>query len=171
MDRRLAQGLYNASLAGFRSGCAELPNLLSIHPLKALSDRTGLKLSLVASALFFLAVTATSCARWANFEYRTFDLAFYVQGIWQFLHGRFDVSVLQVPLLGNHVEPIVFLLAPLFFARAASAHLCGRAKCGPRAHGADWVSHRAKARSGSVRRSADRCLYPARSGRRLRRAS
>jgi uncharacterized membrane protein len=80
--------------------------------LKALSDRTGLRLSIVAGALFFLAVTATSCARWANFEYRTFDLAFYVQGIWQFLHGRFDVSLLKVPLLGNHVEPIVFLLAP-----------------------------------------------------------
>ncbi len=80
--------------------------------MKALSDRTGLRLSIVAGALFFFAVTATSWARWANFEYRTFDLAFYVQGIWQFLHGRFDVSLLQVPLLGNHVEPIVFLLAP-----------------------------------------------------------
>lgn len=92
--------------------CVQRPNLLSIQSLKALSDRTGLSFSIVASALFFLAVTATSGARWANFEYRTFDLAFYVQGIWQFLHGRFEVSLLQVPLLGNHVEPIVFLLAP-----------------------------------------------------------
>jgi uncharacterized membrane protein len=80
--------------------------------LNTLSDRSGLRLSIVAGALFFVLVTATSCARWANFEYRTFDLAFYVQGIWQFLHGRFDVSLLQVPVLGNHVEPIVFLLAP-----------------------------------------------------------
>jgi uncharacterized membrane protein len=80
--------------------------------LNTLPDRNGLRFSIVAGAVFFLAVTATSCARWANFEYRTFDLAFYVQGIWQFLHGRFDVSLLQVPLLGNHVEPIVFLLAP-----------------------------------------------------------
>ncbi len=83
--------------------------------MKALSDRTGLRLSIVAGALFFLAVTATSGARWANFKYRTFDLAFYVQGIWQFLHGRFEVSILNVPLLGNHVEPIVFLFAPIFF--------------------------------------------------------
>jgi uncharacterized membrane protein len=67
-------------------------------------------------ALIFWALwTWTSYGRWANFEYRTFDLAFYVQGIWQFLHGRFDVSVLGVPLLGNHVEPIVFLFAPFFF--------------------------------------------------------
>src|SRR3979409_910356 len=53
-------------------------------------------------------------ARWANFEYRTFDLAYYVQALWQLIHGRFHVSVLDVPLLGNHVEPIVFLIAPLF---------------------------------------------------------
>jgi uncharacterized membrane protein len=71
-------------------------------------------MSFVLSALFFIGTTWTSYARWANYEYRTFDLAFYVQGIWQFLHGRFDVSVLGLPLLGNHVEPIVFLFAPLF---------------------------------------------------------
>ena len=70
---------------------------------------------LALAVLFFAVSTATSWARWANFEYRTFDLAFYVQALWQFIHGRFGVSVLGVPLLGNHVEPIIFLLAPLFF--------------------------------------------------------
>src|SRR6185437_3135331 len=38
---------------------------------------------------------------------------FYAQAIWQFLHGRFTVTVEPIPLLGNHVEPIVFLFAPL----------------------------------------------------------
>src|SRR6266404_203004 len=56
----------------------------------------------------------TSYAHWANFEYRTFDLAYYVQAIWQLVHGRLEVSVEGVPLLGNHVEPIVLLFAPLF---------------------------------------------------------
>ena len=63
---------------------------------------------------FFGATTAVSWMRWANFEYRTFDLAYYVQALWQLIHGRFQVSVEDVPLLGNHVEPIVFLFAPLF---------------------------------------------------------
>lgn len=67
------------------------------------------------AALFLTGCTWASFARWANFEYRTFDLAFYVQGLWQLLKGRFDVPVAGVPLLGNHVEPIVFLIAPLFF--------------------------------------------------------
>jgi len=66
------------------------------------------------TALFFLICTWTSYARWANFQYRSFDLAYYVQAIWQLIHGRLDVSVENVPLLGNHVEPIVFLFAPLF---------------------------------------------------------
>jgi uncharacterized membrane protein len=68
----------------------------------------------VAAILFFLACTWTSYAHWANFEYRSFDLAFYVQGLWQLLRGRLAVSMLGVPLLGNHVEPIVFLITPLF---------------------------------------------------------
>ena len=52
--------------------------------------------------------------RWANFEYRTFDLAYYVQALWQLIHGHFQVTVEGVPLLGNHVEPIVFLFVPFF---------------------------------------------------------
>jgi uncharacterized membrane protein len=69
----------------------------------------------VAFAFLFFAVSSwASYARWANFEYRTFDLAYYVQALWQLVHGRFELSLAGVPLLGNHVEPIVFLMAPLF---------------------------------------------------------
>jgi uncharacterized membrane protein len=65
---------------------------------------------------FFAVCSWASYTRWANFEYRTFDLAYYAQALWQLIHGRFQVSVLGVPLLGNHVEPIVFLIAPFFLA-------------------------------------------------------
>jgi uncharacterized membrane protein len=78
--------------------------------LAADGQRPILSLALI----FFAVYTWASCARWANFEYRTFDLAYYVQALWQLIHGRFQVSVLGVPLLGNHVEPIVLLIAPLF---------------------------------------------------------
>lgn len=67
-----------------------------------------------AATVFFAATCWVSYARWANFEYRTFDLAYYIQAIWQLIHGRLQVSVEHVPLLGNHVEPIVILFAPLF---------------------------------------------------------
>src|SRR5205085_2441734 len=75
----------------------------------------GKAMALAASAIFFFGCTWTSYAHWANFEYRTFDLAYYVQAIWQLIHGRLEVSVEGVPLLGNHVEPIVLLFAPIFF--------------------------------------------------------
>lgn len=72
-------------------------------------------ISIALGLLFFGLTTWSSCARWASFGYRTFDLAYYVQAIWQLIHGRFEVTVEYVPLLGNHVEPIVLLAAPLFF--------------------------------------------------------
>jgi len=75
----------------------------------------GFTAAILTGLIFFAACTWASYARWANFEYRSFDLAFYVQALWQFIHGRFAGSILEVPLLGNHVEPIVFLLAPVFF--------------------------------------------------------
>src|SRR5690242_21936960 len=67
----------------------------------------------IVAVIFFFIWTWTSYSRWADFQYRSFDLAYYVQAIWQLIHGRFDVTVENVPLLGNHVEPIVFLFAPL----------------------------------------------------------
>ena len=71
-------------------------------------------LVLLVAGFFFTVGSWVAWNRWANFEYRTFDLAFYVQALWQFVHGRFQVSLLNVPMLGNHADPIVFLLAPLF---------------------------------------------------------
>jgi uncharacterized membrane protein len=66
-------------------------------------------------ALLFAVVTFTvSWWHWWTFQYGTFDLAFYVQAMWLALRGQWTVSLLGVPLMGNHAEPIVFLLAPLF---------------------------------------------------------
>jgi uncharacterized membrane protein len=84
----------------------KIPNQSAVEPGKAFVA--------AFAVLFFVISTWVSYAHWANFECRTFDLAFYAQGIWQLLHGRFAVSVIGVPLLGNHVEPIVFLFAPFF---------------------------------------------------------
>lgn len=86
----------------------------TVTTARQLPDR-GAALIAGLATVFFGIWTWTSYARWANFEYRTFDLAYYVQGTWQLIHGRFAVSVEDVPLLGNHVEPIVFLFAPIFF--------------------------------------------------------
>src|ERR1700759_4374982 len=70
---------------------------------------------LVWAAVFFSGLTfLVSWWHWWTFQYGTFDLAFYVQALWLALRGKWMVSLLNVPLMGNHAEPIVFLLTPLF---------------------------------------------------------
>jgi uncharacterized membrane protein len=68
----------------------------------------------IAALVFCVVVVADSCFRWATFQYRTFDLAFYVQAFWLMLHGQSTTTILDVSLMGNHAEPICFLLLPLF---------------------------------------------------------
>ncbi len=79
--------------------------------LEPISSPRAIRLGAV---LFALAVFVVSWWHWWTFQYGTFDLAFYVQALWLALRGRWWVSLLNVPLMGNHPEPIVFLLAPLF---------------------------------------------------------
>lgn len=59
-------------------------------------------------------IFAWSAWHWSTYRYGTFDLAFYVQALWLALRGEWQVSLLDVPLMGNHAEPIVFLALPLF---------------------------------------------------------
>jgi uncharacterized membrane protein len=67
-----------------------------------------------AALLFSLMTFTVSWWHWWTFQYGTFDLAFYVQALWLALRGQWQVSLLNVPLMGNHAEPIVFVLTPLF---------------------------------------------------------
>jgi len=68
----------------------------------------------LTGALFSLLIIADSWFRWATFQYGTFDLAFYVQAFSQALRGEWHVTLLDVPLMGNHAEPITFLLLPFY---------------------------------------------------------
>jgi uncharacterized membrane protein len=68
-----------------------------------------------AAAVFFVLVVADSWFRWKTFQYQTADLASYVQGLWQILNGRGNASLLDASIMGNHAEPIIFLLLPFFW--------------------------------------------------------
>ena len=63
---------------------------------------------------FCVIAIADSWFRWATFQYGTFDLAFYAQGLWLAGKGVWHVSLLDVPLMGNHQDPIVFLALPFY---------------------------------------------------------
>ncbi len=67
-----------------------------------------------ASIIFCVIAITDSWFRWATFQYGTFDLAFYAQGLWLAGKGIWHVSLLDVPLMGNHQDPIVFLALPFY---------------------------------------------------------
>ena len=69
----------------------------------------------LAAIVFCIVVIADSCFRWATYQYRTFDLAFYVHSFWLTLQGQPNSTILDVSLMGNHAEPICFLLMPFFW--------------------------------------------------------
>jgi uncharacterized membrane protein len=69
----------------------------------------------VVTLIFGIVVIADSWFRWSTFQYRTFDLAFYVHTFWLTLHGQAHSTILDVSLMGNHAEPICYLLLPFFW--------------------------------------------------------
>ncbi len=67
---------------------------------------------------YFLYFGTYATQRYLAFETGAFDVGVYVQPIWNFINGRdFAVSLMKNdgPLRwANHVEPILFLIAPLY---------------------------------------------------------
>jgi uncharacterized membrane protein len=68
------------------------------------------------AALIFLAVTVVGAwFRWSTFQNGSMDLAHYTQSLWLATKGQWHVSLLDVPFMGYHAEPICFVLLPLFW--------------------------------------------------------
>lgn len=77
-------------------------------------DVTRPRVIWLAALIFCIVVFMDSWFRWSTFQYGTFDIAFYTQSLWLALKGKWHVSLLDVSLMGNHQEPIAFLLLPFF---------------------------------------------------------
>jgi uncharacterized membrane protein len=80
----------------------------------AISEKVGIRLCWLAAGLFAVSSSAISWLHWTTYQYHTFDLAFYVQAFWLMIHGKSTTTLLGVSILGNHAEPIAFLILPLF---------------------------------------------------------
>ncbi|MEO7932143.1 MAG: DUF2079 domain-containing protein [Chthoniobacterales bacterium] len=72
------------------------------------------KICLCITVLIAALWTFQSWWRWSHFSYTTFDLAFYVQALDGFTHGRNWSSLLGVKPFGNHADFIILLIWPLF---------------------------------------------------------
>ena len=59
--------------------------------------------------------SVVSFLKFDSFSYRDYDLAFFDQIVWNILHGSLFSSILGIVFLGNHVQLIWFLVAPLYW--------------------------------------------------------
>lgn len=67
---------------------------------------------LIALYLFFFGLI--SILKYNSFSYNDFDLAVHAQTLYNILHGSIESSILGVPFLGNHLNFILFLIAPIY---------------------------------------------------------
>ncbi|MEI8176944.1 MAG: DUF2079 domain-containing protein, partial [Candidatus Omnitrophota bacterium] len=63
---------------------------------------------------YVLVFTIVSLIKYDAFMYNDFDLAVHAQTLYNIVHGSIESSILGVPFLGNHLNFILFLIAPLY---------------------------------------------------------
>lgn len=66
------------------------------------------------AAVFAVGACAGVWWLWWTFRLMSFDVAFYQQAFWLALRGEWHGSLLDVSLMGNHAEPLAFVLLPLY---------------------------------------------------------
>lgn len=95
-----------------RLPAAESPVVCALGVVRRVSPWT---FSWMLYGLYVVVLSAVSLARHLSLN-SSFDLAIFDQAVWNTLHGRFLVSSIKgnMVLLGDHWNPILALLAPLF---------------------------------------------------------
>ena len=69
---------------------------------------------LAAAYIIFICFVCT--LRYRAFDYVDFDLAVHAQTAYNIIHGSIQSSILGIPFLGNHLNLILFLIAPIYAA-------------------------------------------------------
>jgi glycosyltransferase involved in cell wall biosynthesis len=64
--------------------------------------------------LYIFSFGLISILKYNSFRYDDFDLAVHAQTLYNILHGSLESSILGVPFLGNHLNFILFLIAPIY---------------------------------------------------------
>jgi len=91
----------------------ESPVIKSINKLASLGDK---KLLFMAGAAIFIVFSVLSTARHLSLSSGASDLGIFDQAIWNTTRGNLLFSSLKgnMSLLGDHFEPILLLIAPLY---------------------------------------------------------
>ena len=77
-------------------------------------NRYSALIVLIITAGYIIFFSVVSILRYNAFNYADFDLAVHAQTVWNILHGSIYSSILGIPFLGNHLNFILFLIAPVY---------------------------------------------------------
>jgi uncharacterized membrane protein len=80
-----------------------------------MSDKTHkiILSALIGCYIFYFSLVGA--LKFYSYSFHDFDLAVHAQSAWCILHGSIYNSILGIPFLGNHLNLILFLIAPLYF--------------------------------------------------------
>jgi uncharacterized membrane protein len=73
------------------------------------------KLVFIPILAYFILLSILAILKHFSFFSTAFDLGFYTQNMWAWTHGITSSSLMEVHFLGNHIQPILLLIAPIYF--------------------------------------------------------
>ncbi len=74
------------------------------------------KILFTVVTLYIIIFSTLTVLKHMSFNSTAYDLAIYDQAVWSYSRGKIMLnSVAQTQLLGDHVEPILFLITPLYW--------------------------------------------------------
>ena len=79
-----------------------------------MKGKITLGLLLLFVSAYILYFSFLSVLKFNSFSYQDFDLAVHALTCWNIVHGSIYTSLLGIPFLGNHMQPVFFLLSPLY---------------------------------------------------------
>ncbi len=79
-----------------------------------LIERQTDKVIWILIGLYVSFFSLVSWLKYNSFSYGDFDLAVHAQTVWNILHGSIYTSILGISFLGNHLNLILFLIAPVY---------------------------------------------------------
>ncbi len=92
-----------------------------MNPIQHISPHSSSNPSKHSFLWGFISLTIYYCfwswlltIKFLNFGYYDWDLALNSQLLWSLNHGQMETSLYGMNFLGNHAEPIAFLLSPLY---------------------------------------------------------
>jgi uncharacterized membrane protein len=83
-------------------------------PKDKIKEKIALSVLWLSVSAYVIYFNFLCLLKYNSFSYHDFDLAVHALSVWNILHGTTFNSILGLSFLGNHMQPILFLVAPVY---------------------------------------------------------